>query len=304
MMYKICEICGREKSGQHSRFCVHKKEDIDKVRKLYDNEKLSAREMIAQGFNKTLVCFSLRGRRRSVSEANKLAHKKHPDVFKHTDEIKKVLSKKRKQWLNNNKDKHNWRFNFESYPEKLVREYLETLSVKVIAEYIPDDFDRFFKIDFAVIEKKIAIEVNGNQHYKRNGEFNEYHINRQKYLESKGWIVVNIPAINVNKDFENVKLQLQNVLNCPQSTSFEPIISQKQLKLENKYAKKRKREEEKKNNVQQKIDLVLKSNIDFSKFGWVGKIAKLLNKPQHKINKWMKKNMLNFYEQQCFKRKF
>lgn len=94
----------------------------------------------------------------------------------------------------------------------LVREYLQTLSLNMIAEYTPEDFERFFRIDFAILNKKIAIEVNGNQHYKRNGEFNEYHLERQQYIESKDWKVINIPAVNIKNNFEAIKLQLKSLL--------------------------------------------------------------------------------------------
>lgn len=51
------------------------------------------------------------------------------------------------------------------------------------------------------------------------------------------------------------------------------------------------------------IDLVKNSDIDFSKFGWVGQVAILIDKKPQKINEWMKKYMLEFYETKCFKRK-
>ena len=51
------------------------------------------------------------------------------------------------------------------------------------------------------------------------------------------------------------------------------------------------------------IDLVKNSNINFSKPGWVGKVSILIDKKPQKINGWMKKYMLEFYETKCFKRK-
>ena len=50
------------------------------------------------------------------------------------------------------------------------------------------------------------------------------------------------------------------------------------------------------------IELILNSNIDFSKFGWVTKVALLLNKPPQKVNIWMKKYMPDFYNEKCFKK--
>ncbi|MFA5299166.1 MAG: HNH endonuclease [Lutibacter sp.] len=57
------------------------------------------------------------------------------------------------------------------------------------------------------------------------------------------------------------------------------------------------------NYIQHQIDCVSNSNIDFTKLGWVGEVAKLLNKKPQKVHKWMKKYMWTFYMKNCFKRK-
>lgn len=284
----LCSVCGRKNSSQHGRFCIFKKEDIENVRKLYNIEKLSAREIVAKGFNKTLVCFSLRGRRRSTSESNKLAQEKYPRKL--SDETKKRISDKRKKWLNEHKDQHNWRYNFESYPEKIIRQFFETLQIDVIAEYTPHDFDRHFKIDFAIINKKIAIEINGNQHYKRNGDFNDYHINRQSYIMSKGWLVVNIPAVNVVKDFENVKLQLKSLLENPKSISFNVIKTQKDMKKNKDIEKKQLMKQIELQKQQKQKQIILQTIEAFgNKFGIIGEIAQKLNITHTHVARLIKK---------------
>lgn len=65
------------------------------------------------------------------------------------------------------------------------------------------------------------------------------------------------------------------------------IIENKQIKL---------------NNLNKKIDLILNSDIDFSTFGWVNKVATLLNMKTQHVNKWMKRHMIEFYNEKCFKR--
>ena len=47
---------------------------------------------------------------------------------------------------------------------------------------------------------------------------------------------------------------------------------------------------------------LISSDIDFTKFGWVGKAAIIINIAPQKVNGWMKRNMLDFYETNCFKR--
>jgi hypothetical protein len=49
-----------------------------------------------------------------------------------------------------------------------------------------------------------------------------------------------------------------------------------------------------------RIELILQSNIDFSKFGWIQKVAKLFEISPQKISGWMKKHMPDFYNEKCF----
>lgn len=49
------------------------------------------------------------------------------------------------------------------------------------------------------------------------------------------------------------------------------------------------------------IDLILKSEIDFSKLGWVTKVSKIINQPHQKVGTWMMKMMPDFYKK-CYKR--
>lgn len=51
------------------------------------------------------------------------------------------------------------------------------------------------------------------------------------------------------------------------------------------------------------IELVINSDIDFSKHGWVGHVAELLGIKSQNVNKWMKRYLPDFYENECFKRK-
>ena len=51
------------------------------------------------------------------------------------------------------------------------------------------------------------------------------------------------------------------------------------------------------------IKLITESDIDFSKFGWVNHVAKLINITPQKVSAFMKKYMSDFYKEKCFKRK-
>jgi very-short-patch-repair endonuclease len=107
---------------------------------------------------------------------------------------KKKLSEGRKKWLKENPDKHPWRSHnkFKSKPCEKAKEFLRSLGISFIEEFDPQIEGRNFSIDIAMPEKKIAIEINGNQHYEKTGELKPYYKEREMLLESNGWIVYEI----------------------------------------------------------------------------------------------------------------
>lgn len=115
-------------------------------------------------------------------------------VVKHSEESKKKMSEKRKQWLRDNPDKHPWRNKdkFKSEPCEKAKEFLRKLNIRFIEEYQPEIEGRSFSIDIAMPEKMIALEINGNQHYGRDGRLKPYYQERHDLLESNGWIVYEI----------------------------------------------------------------------------------------------------------------
>jgi hypothetical protein len=53
---------------------------------------------------------------------------------------------------------------------------------------------------------------------------------------------------------------------------------------------------------QKYVELVKTSGIDFSTFGWVTQVSKIVNQKPQKVNAWMKRFMPDFYKEHCFKR--
>ena len=86
-------------------------------------------------------------------------------------EHKEKISEARKRYLQENKDKHPWRMSdkFKSIPCEKVKEFLTNNGIKFVEEWVPLD-GRNYSIDIAFPDKKIGIEINGNQHYDRNGK--------------------------------------------------------------------------------------------------------------------------------------
>ncbi len=107
----------------------------------------------------------------------------------HTDESKKKISDKRKIYLKSNPDKHPWRNKdkFISPPCEKLKSILDDMGINYISEFLIDG--RNFSLDIAIPDKKISIEVNGNQHYNSDGSLKEYYQDRHEYLTSLGWTV-------------------------------------------------------------------------------------------------------------------
>ena len=100
---------------------------------------------------------------------------------KHTVESKKKISDARRKFLKENPEKHPWRSK-----DKFQ------LQVSYISEYRPNIDNRFFSIDIALPDKKIALEINGNQHYEKDGSLKPYYKERHDLMVLNGWKVFEI----------------------------------------------------------------------------------------------------------------
>lgn len=272
----------------------------EKILDLY-SKGMTPKELIALGYTRPQLKKALKNKRRSKSEAIKLAHIRHSESFKHSNNTKKRMSDSRKAWLKKNKDKHNWRYHKETYPEKIFREWCETLDVKIIAEYTPEDFERNYRIDFAVIDKKIAIEINGEQHYDRQGHLRSYYQERQQYVTSKGWTIFDILARDVIKNFDEVKEQVIECLNCKQQRHINRIVRHKVLRDKIKKEKQTQKNEERKER-KEKLNRERKELIDNivkmygNKFGIIGQIAKELNVTHTSARRIIRELQMNIHE--------
>ncbi len=114
-------------------------------------------------------------------------------IYDHTNEIKEKISKSRKEFLLNNPDKHPWKdkFKSKSFPCEYLKQKLLEKKIIFESEYFPIK-DRNFSIDIAFVDKKIAIEINGNFHYDKTGELKEYYKNRHELIKNAGWTIYEI----------------------------------------------------------------------------------------------------------------
>lgn len=119
-----------------------------------------------------------------------------------SDEEKRHLSEKRKEYLAAHPDKHVWKRHskFKSVPCNDLKDFLRSNNYSFIEEatIIPN---RNFSADICFPDKMIIVEVNGNQHYDTTTmELSSYYKERHDIIESFGWIVIEVPY---NKAYSN-----------------------------------------------------------------------------------------------------
>jgi len=128
---------------------------------------------------------------RTISEGVKLDRKLNPDKYIQSGEVKKRISKSMIKYLEDNPDKVPYLLNSSnngpSYPEIYFNGVFKKRNLK---------YDRYFRlgiyhIDFAFLDRKIAIEVDGEQHYVDIKQI-ESDIRKNKKLEDNGWDLIRI----------------------------------------------------------------------------------------------------------------
>lgn len=224
-------------------------------------------------------------------------------IFKNkrlSESTKKLISHKRKLFLNENPDKHPWKNNekFKSKPCEYLKNILTKNNIRYIEE-VKISNTRNYSVDILIPDKNLIIEVNGNQHYDKNGKLKEYYQNRHDYIKSKGFNIIEIPYYSVfNENF------IKDIIAYKNTNIIIPFF-----KRENSILKSRSKEEyfnelKHKNDILAKpiISNIKNSKIDFSKIGWVKEASLIIGIKPQKVNKWMKRHMSEFYNKFCYKR--
>lgn len=288
MKYDKCPFCGINLTSlkscniaNHIRWCNLNPQRIESKKKQKKYQKKFC----------SLCGKEIKGRR---TRCNECCHK-------HTEEMKDYLSKKRIKWLKQNPEKHPWKKKdkFISVPCQNFKKYLDSINLKYISEYDTyDETHRNFSIDIAFPDIKLGIEINGNQHYNKDGTLKKYYQKRHEIIESCGWKLLEIHYLSCFKE-ENIK-EIVQFYKQPDYSEYFNKKREKNLKKEEKIQEIKQKKKDKIENIKNQI---ISSNIDFSKFGWVGQISKLTGILPQKVNIFMKKYMKEFYEEKCFKRK-
>jgi len=145
---------------------------------------------------------------RTLKESLKISNKK----YKHTQKTKDNLSKIRKEFLKNNPDKHSWKRKNKlvSTPCENLKKVLDEINILFISEYSPSK-EKHYSVDIFLPHYKIMIEVNGNQHYKKDGSLKDYYQERHDFLYNLGY---NVYEFHYSLFFDNdkIKILIDNLL--------------------------------------------------------------------------------------------
>lgn len=124
---------------------------------------------------------------RSISNSLKISKK---TSRKHTEETRLKISQIRKKYLLENPDKVPYLLNHsrnESYPEKYFTEIFEKSGL----EFVKNFRIGLYELDFSVPDKKIDIEIDGEQHYCDQNIIDSDN-RRNDFLKSEGWDIIRI----------------------------------------------------------------------------------------------------------------
>lgn len=183
----ICKFCGKQCKNpnslrNHERLCPNNKDRVYKSHtightawnkgktKETDERVRKYGETCSEGYNSGRLINSNLG--------------KH-----HTEEEKKHLSEKRKQFLKEHPEKVPYVLNHhskgDSYPEKYFKEVFDNEKINYEQNYKQSGYF----LDFAWPEKKLYLEIDGEQHYvdKRIIEHDKV---RTETLSNEGWVCV------------------------------------------------------------------------------------------------------------------
>lgn len=160
-----------------------------------------------------------------------------------------------------------------------------------------------YSIDFAFLNCKIAVELDGQMHFKVPGA-HEHDIKKTKHLISCGWHVFRIAFYEANDMTFNMFLEFLKTVQANPKILKSRIVNYtdacKVLQYQSEHNKQRQllhesikcsKEKQKLNIAKIRRQQLLESNIDLTKFGWCVKVAKLWCVKSQYVRHYMQKYM-------------
>lgn len=147
---------------------------------------------------------------RTVSDANKLWHK----LYGYSEESINLIRQKRLQYMEKHPENTAWykrTSGQNSYIEQIFNQFIEEQNLKNIYKIETEyPFHRFF-IDFAFINEKVAIELDGRQHiYDKNHQID---LKKDEALLNEGWRILRLTSYEILNHFDETANKIYNFLN-------------------------------------------------------------------------------------------
>lgn len=191
--------------------------------------------------------------------------------------------------------------NKKSYPEKwfiknVLEKYFLYNKYEIIEKY---SFGKYF-LDFALIDKKIDIEIDGQQHFITKNAI-DHDNDRDIFLLNNGWRVYRISwyELKNNKDIIQDLLKWLDSSDKIRKYNINYILDGIEKNTKRDITK---QEAEYEKAKQKNIIKILNSNINFSKLGWVKKVSKIVGINETSGGGWLKRNIPELYKT-CYIRK-
>lgn len=305
-----CKTCGLEFSS---------KSKLDKHRK--DSGEAKPRD-------KSKVCPLCGEHYETTKRQHSLICKALPHGPHHwTEEEKKYLSEKRKEYLRNHPDEHPWKQSskFKSVPCEKLKDDLRKYGIPFLEEQGLANIEENYSIDIVIPEIRLGIEINGNQHYDtKTGKLKPYYQKRHDIIEAAGTKLLEIHYTKVydNEFIMRLCSQLDDKLPskqlCESLCRFESCQPYFDAKAKREAVKQEKllllqkakeeghldRNGRLNNNMvsfkelEERKRLILEAGIDLKKFGWVGKVSEKTGLSKHQIE-----DVVKHFNLDVFKRK-
>lgn len=309
-MKYICKDCNKEFDSKHALIThiaiKHKPQfkDFDEKYKFYnyilENKEIPKCEIC--GINDIYV----KSNRGSTICSNKNCRREHfsqiqKEVYQNNPELKENARIRRLKYLSDKSNFNSTAFGNRvnkklSYLEQwfydnIIIKYNLTNNYTIINEYT----ESMYFLDFAFINIKLDVELDGKCHFNNDNKRIDHDIKRDTFLRDKGWNIYRISWYDVKYNEQETIDKFINLLN---SNNFiydksyyirHKVLTNKEFKYQQEQRNNKK--EQKLLNKQKRInyfkniliDLEINSKINFSKFGWVNKATKYLQEKNIRI---------------------
>ena len=133
---------------------------------------------------------------------------------KHTEDTKKKISDSRKKFIEENPHMSPWVYSHytkrKSYAERYWKKILVKYGIKFEEQYQVSKYC----LDFAIVDFKIDIEIDGEQHYNEQ-RIIESDKKRNEFLQNLGWKIIRIRWSDYKKlvDKQDRKDYIDSVIN-------------------------------------------------------------------------------------------